>query len=98
MNLKNVEVLEQAATSPVAFVSDEQHEKNALTFKQSFKFGLAFAVATMAVSANAAMPEIDVADILTYIGLLVAAVATVASASLMIYLAAKGIKALRTAF
>lgn len=62
-----------------------------------------FAIATLlslgAVgSANAAMPDIDTADILTYIGLLVAAVATVGSAFLMVYLAAKGIKAIRAAF
>lgn len=69
-----------------------------MKFSQSLKFGIAFALLTLAASANAAMPDIDVTDILTYIGLLVAAVATVASASLMIYLAAKGIKALRTAF
>lgn len=51
-------------------------------------------------NANAAtvMPEINIADILTYIGLLIAAVATVGSAVLMIYMAAKGIKAIRLAF
>lgn len=62
-----------------------------------------FAIATLlslgAVgSANAAMPDIDTADIISYIGLLVAAVATVGSAFLMVYLAAKGIKAIRAAF
>lgn len=62
-----------------------------------------FAIATLLSfgsvgSANAAMPDIDTADILTYIGLLVAAVATVGSAFLMVYLAAKGIKAIRAAF
>jgi hypothetical protein len=35
---------------------------------------------------------------LTYIGLLIAAVSTVGAAVLMIYLAAKGIKAIRSAF
>lgn len=62
-----------------------------------------FAIATLlslgAVgSANAAIPDIDTADIISYIGLLVAAVATVGSAFLMVYLAAKGIKAIRAAF
>lgn len=95
MNLQNVEV---ENSSPVPFLSDEQHQKNTVSFKKSLKFGVVFAIATLAVNANAALPDIDVADILSYIGLLVAAVATVASASLMIHLAAKGIKALRTAF
>lgn len=98
MNLKNVDVMEQSMTSPVAYVSDEQHQKNTMSFKNSLKYGVALAIVTLAANANAAMPEVNVTDILTYIGLLVAAVATVASASLMIYLAAKGIKALRTAF
>lgn len=98
MNLQNVEVMEQSMASPVAYVSNEQHQQNVMSFKQSLKFGVAFAVATLAVTANAAMPAIDTADILSYIGLLVAAVATVASASLMIWLAAKGIKAIRAAF
>ncbi|MCE6006658.1 major capsid protein [Acinetobacter soli] len=87
MNLKNVEVIEQ-----------EQENTSSPSINQALKFSLVLALSTMALSANAAMPEVDVADILTYIGLLVAAVATVASASLMIYLAAKGIKALRSAF
>lgn len=88
MGLQNVEKL----PSEVAV------QKKSLTFGQSLKYGLLIASATAVGSANAAMPDIETADILTYIGLLVAAVATVGSASLMIYLAAKGIKALRTAF
>ena len=88
MGLQNVEKL----PSEVAV------QKKLLTFGQSLKYGLLIASATAVGSANAAMPDIETADILTYIGLLVAAVATVGSASLMIYLAAKGIKALRTAF
>lgn len=88
MGLQNVEKL----PSEVAV------QKKPLTFGQSLKYGLLIALATAVGSANAAMPDIETADILTYIGLLVAAVATVGSASLMIYLAAKGIKALRTAF
>jgi hypothetical protein len=87
MDLKNVQVIEST-----------QQPKDGVPFKQTLKFGIALALATSALSANAAMPDVEVADILTYIGLLVAAVATVASASLMIYLAAKGIKAIRTAF
>ena len=90
MNLQNVEVLEQSNAS-------QQNQKNNL-LKQSFKYGTALAITTTAVAANAAMPEIDTADILSYIGLLVAAVATVGSATLMIFLAAKGIKAIRAAF
>lgn len=97
-NLKNVEVMESSMRSPVAYVSDAQHQNNVSTFKQSLKYGIAFAVATLAVNANAAMPEIEVTEIITYIGLLVAAVATVGSAFLMVYLAAKGIKAIRAAF
>lgn len=97
-NLKNVEVMEQSMASPVAYVSDEQHQSISSTFKNSLKFGVALAIATSAVNANAAMPDIDVADIITYIGLLVAAVSTVGAAFLMVYLAAKGIKAIRAAF
>ena len=88
MGLQNVEKLQ----------SEVAVQKKSLTFGQSLKYGLLIASATAVGSANAAMPDIETADILTYIGLLVAAVATVGSASLMIYLAAKGIKALRTAF
>jgi hypothetical protein len=88
MGLQNVEKL----PSEVAV------QKKSLTFDQSLKYGLLIALVTAIANANAAMPDIETADILTYIGLLVAAVATVGSASLMIYLAAKGIKALRTAF
>lgn len=84
MELKNVEVI---AT------------KKPMSFKDSIKYGGLAVLATAAVNANAAtLPDIDTTDILTYIGLLVAATATVGAASLMIHLAAKGIKALRTAF
>lgn len=67
------------------------------------RFGNRIGVGTLTMfalaNANAAvMPAIDTADIITYIGLLVAAVATVGSAFLMVYLAAKGIKAIRAAF
>lgn len=88
--MNNVEKLE-LQKCPVA-------TKQTMRFRQALKYGVLVAASTAVVNANAAMPEIDVTDILTYIGLLVAAVATVASASLMIYLAAKGIKALRSAF
>jgi len=88
MGLKNVEKL----PTEVAV------QKKLLTFGQSLKYGLLIASATAVGSANAAMPDIETADILAYIGVLVAAVATVGAASLMIHLAAKGIKALRTAF
>lgn len=44
------------------------------------------------------LPEISVTQFVTYIGLLVAAVATVASANLMIPMVAKGIKAIKLAF
>lgn len=59
---------------------------------------LALTVASPAFAAEITMPEISVTAILTYIGLLVAAVSTVGAAVLMIHLAAKGIKAIRTAF
>lgn len=92
MGLQNVEVLEQ----------QEVHKKTWFQrFRKKLSAGGAVAGAlAVSSSANAAtvMPDIDIADILTYIGLLVAAVATVGSAVLMIYLAAKGIKALRMAF
>lgn len=45
-----------------------------------------------------AMPEISVTQFVTYIGILVAAVATVASANIMIPMVAKGIKAIKLAF
>lgn len=88
--MNNVEKLEPQKC-PVA-------TKQAMRFRQSLKYGVLVAASMAVANANAAMPEVDVTDILTYIGLLVAAVATVASASLMIWLAAKGIKALRAAF
>lgn len=91
-NLKNVEIMQQT-------VQQENHQKN---WFQRFRTAAKYSVLPVAVaattSANAAMPDIDTADILTYIGLLVAAVATVGSAFLMVYLAAKGIKAIRAAF
>lgn len=90
-NFKNVEKIDQQQKCPVA-------HKQPMRFRQALKYGVLAAAVTTVANANAAMPAVDVTDILTYIGLLVAAVATVASASLMIYLAAKGIKALRTAF
>lgn len=86
-NLQNVEKLDSKQKALVS-----------MSFSQALKYGFVVAAATAVANANAAMPEVDIADILTYIGLLVAAVATVASASLMIWLAAKGIKALRAAF
>lgn len=58
---------------------------------------LALTVASPSFAA-VTMPAVDVTDILTYIGLLIAAVSTVGAAVLMIYLAAKGIKAIRSAF
>jgi hypothetical protein len=91
-NLKNVEIMDQS-------VQQETHKK---TWFQRFRTAAKYSVVPVAVAytsaANAAMPDVDVADILTYIGLLVAAVATVGSAFLMVYLAAKGIKAIRAAF
>lgn len=71
-----------------------------LVSKRSLQSAVAVVAVLASVGANAAtvMPDIDVADLLIYIGLLVAAVATVASANLMITLAAKGIKALKQAF
>lgn len=90
-NLQNVEKFDAQQKCPVA-------HKQPMRFRQALKYGVVVAAATVVANANAAMPDVDVTDILTYIGLLVAAVATVASASLMIFLAAKGIKALRTAF
>ena len=59
---------------------------------------LALTVASPSFAAGVTMPAVDVTDILTYIGLLIAAVSTVGAAVLMIYLAAKGIKAIRSAF
>lgn len=92
-NLKNVEIMEQT-------VQQEKHQRTWFQrFRTAAKYSFVPALAVAATSsANAAMPDIDVADILTYIGLLVAAVATVGSAFLMVYLAAKGIKAIRAAF
>lgn len=90
-NLQNVEKLDPKQKCQVA-------HKQPMRFRQALKYGVLAAALTTVANANAAMPEVDIADILTYIGLLVAAVSTVAAASLMIYLAAKGIKALRTAF
>lgn len=92
-NLKNVEIMQQT-------LEQENHQKNWFQrFRTAAKYSFVPALAVAATtSANAALPDIDTADILTYIGLLVAAVATVGSAFLMVYLAAKGIKAIRAAF
>lgn len=49
-------------------------------------------------TAFAAVPTIDTSDLLSYIGVLVAAVSTVGAAVLMVFMAAKGVKAIRTAF
>lgn len=91
MSLKNVEVIKQ-----------EVHNKTWFQrFRTSAKYApvaLGSALAMSGANAAITMPAIDTADIITYIGLVVAAVATVGAASLMIILAAKGIKALRTAF
>lgn len=88
MQLQNVEKIENQQVQTI---------NQKLSFSQ--KIALALVLSASAINANAAtLPSVDTADILSYIGLLVAAVATVASASLMIHLAAKGIKALRTAF
>jgi len=60
---------------------------------------LALGVASPVFAADdITMPEVSITGILSYIGILVAAVATVAAANLMIHLAAKGIKAIKTAF
>ena len=59
---------------------------------------LALTVASPSFAAGVTMPDVDVTDILTYIGVLISAVSTVGAAVLMIYLAAKGIKAIRSAF
>lgn len=87
MELQNVEKIENQQV---------QTKNQQLSISQ--KIALALVLSASAINANAALPTVETADILSYIGLLVAAVATVASASLMIHLAAKGIKALRTAF
>lgn len=78
--------------------TQEKHQK---TWFQRFRTPMGVTGLTVLAMSNAnaaTMPNIDVADIITYIGLLVAAVATVGSAFLMVYLAAKGIKAIRAAF
>ncbi|MCJ8163190.1 hypothetical protein [Acinetobacter zhairhuonensis] len=54
--------------------------------------------ASVSSFAELTMPEVSVEQFVTYIGLLIAAVATVASANLMIPMVAKGIKAIRLAF
>ncbi len=73
-----------------AVKADARFKQLSLVQKASV-IALALTVASPSFAAGVTMPAVDVTDILTYIGLLIAAV-------LMIYLAAKGIKAIRTAF
>lgn len=90
--MQNVTVIEQNVHRKTWFQRFRSNSK---------KFGVAAAASGIAVGAHAegiTMPQVDVSDILTYIGILVAAVSTVGAAVLMIYLAAKGIKAIRSAF
>lgn len=97
MNLQNPAIV-KPVKSPVPFVSDDQHQDNVAQLRSSLKFGVGFALFTLCAIANAALPAVDTTELISYIGVLVVAVSTVASATLMIFLAAKGIKALRTAF
>ena len=66
--------------------------------------GVVTAVSVSAlITANAhagdvVLPTIDVANMIGFMGLLVTAVATVATANLMIPMVAKGIKSIRTVF
>lgn len=74
-----------------------KHEK---TWFQRFrnKVGLGSLVTlAFASNANAALPTIDTAELIGFIAVIVAAVATVGAAMLMIYMTAKGIKAIRLA-
>ena len=87
----------QKQTLIKAVKADARFKQLSLVQKASV-IALALTVASPSFAAGVTMRAVDVTDILTYIGLLIAAVSTVGAAVLMIYLAAKGIKAIRTAF
>lgn len=65
---------------------------------RSFVFLAALVLASAANAADLPLPTISVEGFLSWIGLLVMAVFTVASAMLSVYLTIKGTKAIRQAF
>ncbi|MCU4377947.1 hypothetical protein [Acinetobacter haemolyticus] len=65
---------------------------------RSFVFLAAFVLATTANAADLPLPTISIDQFLTWIGLLVMAVFTIASAMLSVYLTIRGTKAIRQAF
>lgn len=87
--LKNVERVEQTAHQKTWFQR----------FRTSAKYAPVAVGGLLVSNAHAAdIPTLDTADLLGYIAVVVAAVSTVGAAFLMVYLAAKGIKAIRAAF
>ncbi|MCU4562009.1 MULTISPECIES: major capsid protein [Acinetobacter] len=91
MALQNVEVIQQEAHKKTWFQR----------FRTSAKYApvaLGSALAMSGANAAVTMPTIDTGDIITFIGVVLAAVATIGAAWIMVPLAAKGIKALIRAF
>lgn len=91
-SLQNVEKFDVQTAEQI------KHEK---TWFQRFrnKVGLGSLVTlAFASNANAALPSIDTSELIGFVAVLIAAVATVGTSILMIYMTAKGIKALRTVF
>lgn len=91
-NLQNVEVMEKTLQQQV-------HQK---TWFQRFKSNAKYSVIPLslyaATSAHAAPPAIELTDILAFIVIIVAAVATVGAAMMMVTLTAKAFKAVKAAF
>lgn len=89
-SLQNVERMDVVTAQPV--------QQN--WFKRQFnKIALgSFLAPVMIANAHAAdLPTIDTTQLLGFIALIIAAVSTVGAAILMIYMTAKGIKAIRLA-
>lgn len=91
-SLQNVEKFDLKTAEQI------KHEK---TWFQRFRnnVGLGSLVTlAFASNANAALPTIDTTELLGFVAVVIAAVATVGASVLMIYMTARGIKAIRAVF
>ncbi|RZG66677.1 hypothetical protein EXU29_18380 [Acinetobacter wuhouensis] len=91
-SLKNLERFDVQTAEQV------KHEKTWFQrFRNKIGFGTALATLSIANAHAAELPTIDTTQLLGFIALIIAAVSTVGAAILMIYMTAKGIKAIRLA-
>lgn len=89
-SLKNVEKFDVTTAVPVK-QNWLQRNLNKLTFGS-------MATLLFTSNANAALPQIDTTELLGFVAVVIAAVATVGASVLMIYMTARGIKAIRAVF